>query len=293
MPPRLLGGFGGCAGFCRSFVQFEAPRFGRVGGSGKELRVKLSVAHSCYSGALLKDGGQMPDPTMRFCAGSAREPSSAVWRVWAHRRDVYLGARISLGTYKISLHESGEWISALTSQSGARFDEIGSRRHRTWMRPSEFTPGWTQGPSLLIPWVHWVGDFPQIEKLPRDLHWIPGPPEHGKLTVTVLFAAPEVPPDSIQSVSQHGDHILGHLPLSNGETVWLQARWSTMSSSELRGRDSLSGEFQGFQTSGDINDVSPWALVVTTSELGIPLLVHFPLGHHHLTNNFWMSQRLN
>lgn len=49
----------------------------------------------------------MPDPTVRFAAGSLDRPRSGVWRLWVHGSDAYLGARVTLGTFKLSMHESG------------------------------------------------------------------------------------------------------------------------------------------------------------------------------------------
>lgn len=90
----------------------------------------------------------MSDPTLRFAAGSPERRFSSVWRLWVHGSDAYLGARTLLRWLKLSMHQTGpdQWISAFTSESGAVLNETGSRRHRTWTRPPEFRPGWTQGP---------------------------------------------------------------------------------------------------------------------------------------------------
>jgi len=44
--------------------------------------------------------------------------------------DTYLAARFTAHLFKLSMHKSGQWISAFTSQSGAVDTETGSRRHR-------------------------------------------------------------------------------------------------------------------------------------------------------------------
>src|SRR5215204_3325730 len=143
----------------------------------------------------------MPDPTLRFAAGSPKRPNSGVWRLWTHGSDTYLAARIAAHLFKLSMHKSGQWISAFTSQSGVVVDkETGSRRHRTWTRPLEFTPGWVQGPALVIPWVKWRGQFQPIGKPPPpDTLWFPGPARKRKrkLVFNVLFAAATVPADAL------------------------------------------------------------------------------------------------
>ncbi len=226
--------------------------------------------------------GLMPDPTLRFAAGSPERRNSGVWRLWSHGSDTYLAARIAAHLFKLSMHKSGEWISAFTSQSGVVVDkETGSRRHRTWVRPPEFTPGWVQGPAVVIPWVKWRGQFQPIGKPPPpDTVWVPGPARKRKLVFNVLFSAATVPADGINSVSQPGDWIVGSLPLSNGETVWLQARQAGISADERKGIASVEREYRGFQVS-DLKAIDPWGIWITTSPQGPPLLVQFPLGRHH------------
>lgn len=106
-----------------------------------------------------------------------------------------------MSTLKFSMHKTGDWISAFTSQSGVVLKETGSRRYCTWQRPPEFTSGWTQGPAVEIPWVKWRGEFRPLEKMPPDTVWIPGPRRKRKLLFNVLFSAPDVQVDGIQSVS--------------------------------------------------------------------------------------------
>ena len=104
----------------------------------------------------------MPDPTLRFAAGSPERPNSGVWRLWTHGSDTHLAARIAAHLSKLSMHKSGQWISAFTSQSGVVVDkETGSRRHRTWTRPPEFPRAGCKA-LRSIPWVKWRGQFHPI-----------------------------------------------------------------------------------------------------------------------------------
>jgi hypothetical protein len=217
----------------------------------------------------------MPDPALRFAAGSPERPNSGVWRLWTHGSDTYLAARIAAHLFKLSMHKSGQlsmhksgqWISAFTSQSGVVVDkETGSRRHRTWTRPPEFTPGWVQGPAVVIPWVKWRGQFQPIgQPPPPDTVWVPGPARKRKLVFNVLFAAATVPADAIKSVSQPGDWIVGSLPLANGETVWLQARQAGISSDERKGLAAVEREYYGIEVSGDLSSMDWWGVWITTS----------------------------
>jgi hypothetical protein len=134
----------------------------------------------------------------------------------------------------------------------------------------------------MIPWTKWRGQFDLIEKPPPDTLWVPGPARKRKLAINVLFSAPTVPPDGIKLVSEPGDRIVGSLPLSNGETIWLQARQTGISSDERKIFASVEREFYGFQVTGDVDKVDGWVVWSTLSQQGLPLLIQFQLGKHHV-----------
>jgi len=46
------------------------------------------------------------------------KPFSSAWRFWNTNDDVYVATRDLAGDYKLSLHASGEWITAFTKESG-------------------------------------------------------------------------------------------------------------------------------------------------------------------------------
>jgi hypothetical protein len=224
---------------------------------------------------------RLPNPTVRFAAGSPERAYSAVWRLWVHGSDAYLGARVVLGKFKLSIHESGEWIHALTSQSGAVFQETGSRRSHTWQRPPEFTPGWTQGPAILLPWVPWRDELKSFEEATSDTEWVPPPKRNKKLLFNILISAAGVTDDA-SAVSRPGDRLLDrHLPMANGEAVWLQTRQAEMSPEENAGIRRVEKEFRGFEVTGSLSDIGAWGIWITTANEGAPLLVQVPLGRRH------------
>lgn len=224
----------------------------------------------------------MPDPTVRFAAGSAERIRSSVWRLWVHGSDVYLAARIMARTFKLSLHESGKWVSAFTEQSGVVLSETGYRRHREWQRPSEFRPGWTQGPSVMVPWVTWRDELPlRHEQIPADTEWVPEPKRNKKLLFNLLFSAADVT-ETASAVSRPGDRLLDRsLPLSNGELLWLQVRQTEMIPEDRAWIKSVSKEINVHHT-GDVKSFSAAVIgIAEAKEQKVPMLVQFPLGRRH------------
>ena len=224
----------------------------------------------------------MPDPTVRFAAGSVDRPRSSVWRLWVHGSDAYLGARVILGTFKLSLHQSGRWIAAFTEQSGVVITETGTRRHKEWSRPPEFRPGWTQGPSVMIPWVTWRDELrPLPERIPSDTEWVPEPKRNKKLLFNVLFSAPDVTEDA-SVVSRRGDRLLDRsLALANGEALWLQVRQVEMSPADNAWVQSVSKEVNVHHT-GSVASFSAFVLGITEAvEQPVPMMVQIPLGRRH------------
>ena len=67
--------------------------------------------------------------TIRFASGSPEAAFSIVWRMVARKNDVYLGAsKLGMASIKFSLHESGVWVLAATSESQGVLSEDGNRR---------------------------------------------------------------------------------------------------------------------------------------------------------------------
>ena len=135
----------------------------------------------------------MAEQTIRFASGPKACPSSSNWRLWVNGDDTYLASRQTARTLKLSLHASGTWISAFTSESKVQItDSISgrvSRRHTTWSRPAELAPGWTQGPSLVVPGVSWRGELTGTVDYHPKTSWFPAPPEGGQICFTVFFSA--------------------------------------------------------------------------------------------------------
>jgi hypothetical protein len=93
--------------------------------------------------------------TLRFALGSADGLRSNVWTVFGSKNtdDIYVGARDTLPMAKLSLHKSGRWRRALTSQEAARQnlpDDVDRVMNR-WEVPEPIADGWVHAVSIAIP----------------------------------------------------------------------------------------------------------------------------------------------
>jgi hypothetical protein len=93
--------------------------------------------------------------TLRFALGSADGSRSNVWSVVGHKNtdDIYIGARQVMSAAKLSLHESGVWRRALTSQEAERLNlaEDRDRVLNRWEVPEPFGEGWIYAVTISIP----------------------------------------------------------------------------------------------------------------------------------------------
>lgn len=155
---------------------------------------------------------------LRFAVGSAEDPGSGVWRVVADRNDVYIGSsRAAMGLFKLSLHDSGVWTLAATTQSAKTF-ENGNRRAKQWTRPLEQVEGVTPGPSIIVPHMTFG-----VRKLPpgetnKKMHWYPSPRSGELVEFRFYFARPDAAASWAAGVTE-----IGLLPLATGHRLFILA----------------------------------------------------------------------
>lgn len=142
------------------------------------------------------------------------------------------------GVFKLSLHGSGHWQSAIASGTGFPGTEA-ERIGRAWKRPAEVIPGWTRAfevwipNTAVVPWAH-----TRPEKT-DDVHWFDPPPPLGDPASVfgIWLAGPEVPLDTDEwpVINGYANDALTRFPLANGDTVWL-TRVSTSIAHDARKR---------------------------------------------------------
>jgi hypothetical protein len=227
----------------------------------------------------------MAGKVIRFASGPASCPSSSNWRLWVKGSEIYLATRQTGGEFKLSLHSSGTWNSAFTFESNARLTDRGSgrvtRRHSTWTRPAEFAPGWTKGPSVVIPWVSWHDELTGPVVYHPETTWYPAPPEAGEICFTLLISSAEKTASSLGEVL-HANYMYETEPLrlANSEQVWLCAELLEMTPEQVRYVDAVSAHFMGFSWKVAPDQAKAYAQDIhRDSEL--PLIIDFQLGRKH------------
>ncbi len=136
--------------------------------------------------------------------------------------DVYLAARALGGLIKLSMHWSGKWRLAWTKESGIRAPRSSDRVEERWHRPAEFRPGWTRGPSVIVPAVDMREPFSRRpEKIGKPVVWSPAPRSGYSYRFVLLFAAPGVASKDWQSAVDSPGVLIGTVKLRDSQTVLL------------------------------------------------------------------------
>ena len=177
------------------------------------------------------NGGRIEIPitdvggTLRFAVGEPGQRSS-IWNIWAPKKysDVYLASRTIAGMQKFSLHESGDWRYAWTSQymdseEGSGLEE---RIIDQWRRPEPDADGLITGPVVRVR----AEDVPTIDDtaLAGEVQWIPAPPEGCAVNIVPMFLRPN------QEVAIPGGGLtaVGLVNLVNDEAVLVMAKTSPL-----------------------------------------------------------------
>lgn len=182
---------------------------------------------------------------IRFTVG---EPGrrSTVWRVWAPpgKDDVYIASRQSVGIFKISLHESGDWrcqwvkhdhedVTYHVFRKGADPD---GRIIAQWQRPPPIAAGWTEALSIWVP-----GDdilaVPGDGELPDELQWITAPDSGEAAEFRFWFVQPRKGSFDLTAVfrkEKNSPSVVNGFRLASGEVLLVLAAVCQLDDQRLR-----------------------------------------------------------
>jgi hypothetical protein len=217
--------------------------------------------------------------TLRFAVGSPVEYRSAVWRLWAQRNDVYLAARVMHGLIKFSLHQSGKWRVAWSGESRITAQGSPDRVEERWERPAEFRLGWTQGPVIIVPCTQVKKPFGHVMDTGRvPILWSPRLKAGHKYHFTILFASPDAPAQSWQTVFRASDKLLGTLRLPNRSVVALSRREVPMVEKESTYVSAFVADMKINYCEDVPESVEASVFSVGTDDAGSPYVLDMPLG---------------
>jgi hypothetical protein len=164
---------------------------------------------------------------VRFAVGSPDGLTSNSWRFWTTSSgDAYLACRDNFQNMKVSLHASGRWRMAFTSEALAENPALvpaeANRAWEVWDEPPPVLPDTVVAFRLIFPTSELaVKPEQRTTKQWRDTLFIESaPPDSGKLTVVTLFVTvgdPELRHESEPSFR------LASLELINGRRAQLVA----------------------------------------------------------------------
>lgn len=182
---------------------------------------------------------------VRFAVGNPAGAQSSIWRLWTSGKysDVYLAARTVAQDVKVSLHGSGNWRHAFTSEhmSGPspHISPDEDRARSKWQRPPEIAPGVTRAFQILVPSSevtvpkHLIGGNPPGSQ--KTIVWVPRAPAGSITYFTVLFTSPTTTAATLPGWPgrrRMGTRLVSRIGLPNGETVWVVTHEERMSESQ-------------------------------------------------------------
>lgn len=176
--------------------------------------------------------------TIRFAVGNVDDVRSSIWRLWANKADVYLGARTTLGAMKISLHASGICRAAVVSPTPRP-------PLAKWKRPPTTAPGFTRLFSVVVPPYLVTGPFTQVSNEKKLVCFVPAPTStQHKLVFTISVADPLYTAQNILDIPRDRPiSIIGNIPIKDG-TLWLFWYYDDFRQEE---RSLIQGYVKGFR----------------------------------------------
>lgn len=119
--------------------------------------------------------------TIRFAVGSVGGHRSGEWRVITKGSDVYIESIGLAGVRKVSLHRSGKWSDAFTSEFFREkpdwLDGLDDRSSERWIRPKDLSLGVSLAFRIIVPTSE-LETFEAREKSLKTV-WVRSAPEQG------------------------------------------------------------------------------------------------------------------
>ena len=170
--------------------------------------------------------------TIRFVVGDPDDLRASTWRCWIAGRgkdDIYLAPRPIAGSFKVSLHESGDWRVAFTTEfkekmkRQGRWAEGDHRSVARWRKPEQLAPGVVLAFRVIVP-ASAVSIPAEPRLLPGDLVWIRPPHENMAAEISLVLTGKDTRVTGWPGKRGMNNDLVGSLNLPSGTTLWLVSR---------------------------------------------------------------------
>jgi len=165
--------------------------------------------------------------SIRFGITDGSGKSAATWNcltpTGVGKSDIYLICRSLKGALHASLHESGLWHIAYSTEFFAEnLDAIGDRHQGRfidkWPRPKEIAPGVTLTFRIITP--HSAVNTP-IASSNENIVWIPAPPPGQAVEIDILITSPHASLPSWPGKYSMNTKLVGSISLESGDKIWV------------------------------------------------------------------------
>lgn len=169
----------------------------------------------------------MAKKSLRFGIQNGEGKRAATWKLWTEtsgdNSEVYLTCRALGGVLKSSLHQSGNWHTAYSPIAFEKLlkgqvTDTQNRFIEQWPKPIDIATGITLAFRIVTPWSAVTNsiEFGNHSKV----KWLECAPEGKAIEIDILYSKPTTTVTNWPGKNSMGTHLIGSIPLNNGETVW-------------------------------------------------------------------------
>src|SRR5579872_7182518 len=177
-----------------------------------------------------------PGGIIRFAIGDPSSLRSNTWSVVGSKSnaDVYVAARMTMGTIKLSLHASQIWRLALTEESSLR-RQLGDadRVVARWTAPTPLVEGWQRATSICIPSSSLQAAWQEPRVKRGGISFWPVPTGNPEFVFDVFIRSSDARDIALNGIIGE----VGRIRLGGGGDVWIVASESQMGAERLRSEE--------------------------------------------------------
>jgi hypothetical protein len=169
----------------------------------------------------------MKQDPIRFGVKDCEGRRSSSWKLWRYRGDVYLTARPARGAFKISLHESGNWMVSFTSEfvkKAPAYFKTKSRHISRQQKPREVERGVTVACRIHIP----VSELRMLDeekgRNTQQIYWVDAPAQEQSVQFLIVISDETAYFEKWPGETDPAIRSIGKISLVNGRSVWVLYR---------------------------------------------------------------------